>query len=75
VLDSLGYIHACFGDHHLAQRYYRDALELFRRNGERYYESDTLAHLAEAFRLAGDRESADAVQRRARVVLEELDLP
>jgi hypothetical protein len=36
VMDSLGYIHACLGDHHLAQRYYRDALDLFRRNGERY---------------------------------------
>jgi hypothetical protein len=51
---------------------YHRSLALFREVGERYYEADTLGHLADAHEAAGDLVAARRALRQALVILDEL---
>jgi hypothetical protein len=48
-------------------------LALYRQDGDRYYEAETLSQVGDVFHDAGDRESAERIWRQALTILDELD--
>jgi DNA-binding SARP family transcriptional activator/tetratricopeptide (TPR) repeat protein len=72
--DSIGYAHHRLGEHRIAVTYYLRALDLFRQSGAQYQEAATatLTNLGDAYRAAGDEQSARRVWRQALTTLQEL---
>lgn len=73
--DSLGYVH-----HHLRERRravacYERAVRLFRENGSRYHEAESLTRLGDTYRAAGRPDAARAVWQQARDILDDLHHP
>jgi DNA-binding SARP family transcriptional activator len=70
--DSLGYIHHHLGNSDLAIAHYLRALELYRGHDDRYYEADTLDHLGDAYRAAGDVAAARTAWEQATKIFDQL---
>jgi tetratricopeptide (TPR) repeat protein len=66
----LGYTFHRLGRYDQAIASYRQSLTLSRRLGERYYETETLIHLGDACRAAGDGPAARQAWRQALAVLD-----
>ena len=75
VLDTLGYAHYRAGRFGQAIGYYLQAAQLFRELGDRYDEADTLKHIGDAQRGAGNLQQARSSWQEALIILEELDHP
>jgi tetratricopeptide (TPR) repeat protein len=73
--DSLGFVHLGRGDRTRAIECYRNALALYRRLSDRFFEADTLTHLADAYDDLGDLGAARASLRQALAILADLDHP
>jgi DNA-binding SARP family transcriptional activator/tetratricopeptide (TPR) repeat protein len=73
--DSLGYIHHRLAEHDRAVVCFQKALEEFRALGDRNLEGDTLLHLGEAHRDAGDDPAARAAWGLALAIFEDLEHP
>lgn len=75
TLDSIGYIHHRMGRYDESIASYREAIDLYRRVGDRYNEADGLGRLAEVHRDAGNRDAARTAWRRALAILDDLGHP
>jgi tetratricopeptide (TPR) repeat protein len=71
--DTLGYVHHHLGEYARAEACYRSALELFRDVGIAYSTADTLTHLGETCREAGDMDAARDAWEQALSILRDLD--
>ncbi|HEX2075668.1 MAG TPA: tetratricopeptide repeat protein, partial [Geodermatophilus sp.] len=58
VWDSLGYAHHNLGHHDDAVACYRNALDLFREQGDRYFEAETLIRLGDTYQAMGNSTAA-----------------
>lgn len=73
--DSLGYVYHQVGDHARARRCYRDAVDLFRRLGDKYNEASSLSRLGDVQMDTGDIAAARARWQEALAILSDLDHP
>jgi tetratricopeptide (TPR) repeat protein len=73
--DSMGYAHHRLGDHDRAAECYREAIGRYAAADDRYFEADSLLHLADAERAAGRTTHALTAARRALDLLTALDHP
>jgi tetratricopeptide (TPR) repeat protein len=71
-LNSLGNCHHRLGDHARAIERFRQALDIYRELGDRYYEADTLADLMGPLEAMGDIDAARSAGEDAVAILEEL---
>ena len=74
-LDSLGYAHQQLGHHAEATACYQQALGLHRENGSRWGVAETLGHLGDTRRAAGNPQEARAAWDEALAILADLHHP
>lgn len=73
--DTLGRAYYGQGNLGSAVEHFEHALKLNRQLGERYFESETLTRLGDAYSAQGDRGAACQVWELAREILEHLNHP
>jgi tetratricopeptide (TPR) repeat protein len=69
---SLGFAQHHLGDHAAAAASFQQALDLFRKLGDRYQHALAQAHLGDTWQAAGDDAQARAVWQQALSTLDEL---
>jgi tetratricopeptide (TPR) repeat protein len=70
--DTLGYIEHQLGRYGEAATCYQNALAIFREQGYRFYQADTLTHLGDTHHAAGDRHQARQAWEQALDILDDL---
>ncbi len=75
ALDSLGYAHQQLGNHAAATACYQRALDLHREIGSRWGLAETLGHLGDARRAAGNPAEARTAWEESLAILDELHHP
>ena len=73
--DSLGYAEQHLGNAGAATACFERALAIFRELGERFYEADTLANLADTRNGGGDLAGAREAWQQALKILEDIKHP
>jgi tetratricopeptide (TPR) repeat protein len=69
VWDTMGYAYSHLGEHAQAIGCYQHAVGQYHDVGDRYYEADTLIHLGDAHRAAGEPQAARAAWEQALTIL------
>ena len=73
--DSLGYVNHCLCRYPQALAYYDRALALWRENGNRPFEAETLTRLGDTLLASGEPDTPRQAWRDALNILEELGEP
>ncbi|HEU4426487.1 MAG TPA: tetratricopeptide repeat protein, partial [Pilimelia sp.] len=63
------------GRHEQAVVAYRQALDLYRQQGNRYGEAETLIHLGDTYQVLGDHDAVQTAWLTALSILDKLDHP